>query len=82
MDRMTVSLDDGNTDWVQQQAGDNADAYVNDVLRKDRERKAAEDELRRLIQVGIDSGISSRTPQQIMQDVRDRLKRDGVHIKP
>ncbi|WP_211211168.1 ribbon-helix-helix domain-containing protein [Asticcacaulis biprosthecium] len=82
MDRITVSLDDGNSDWVQQQAGSSADAYVNDVLRRHQERKAAEAELRDLIQEGLDSGVEYRSPQQIMQDVRERLKRDGVQIKP
>ncbi|WP_081716619.1 ribbon-helix-helix domain-containing protein [Asticcacaulis sp. AC460] len=77
MDRITVSLDDGNSDWVQQQAGANVDAYVNDVLRRDQERKAAEAKLRDLIQEGLDSGISPRTPQEIIADAKARLRADG-----
>ncbi|WP_040409748.1 hypothetical protein [Asticcacaulis sp. AC402] len=74
MDRITVSLDDGNSDWVQQQAGTNADAYVNGVLRKDQERKTAEAEVNRLLDEADDSGVSDKTIEQIWEDAEARYR--------
>jgi hypothetical protein len=44
--------------------------------------KAENKELRQLLQEGLDSGISTRTPEEIRQGVIDRLKKDdGLQTK-
>jgi hypothetical protein len=81
MARITVLLSRENSDWLRQHT-DDPEAYVNEAVRKDQARKLAEAELRKMIQEGLESGIEARSPPQIMQDVRDRLKGEGADIKP
>jgi len=64
-------------DWVEAQAGTgryaNASDYVRDLIRRDQDRLAKIIELQRLVDAGLASGISSRTPDEIRQLGRDRL---------
>ena len=64
-------------DWVEAQAGTgryaNASDYVRDLIRRDQDRLAKIAELQRLVDEGLASGVSSRTPDEIRQLGRDRL---------
>lgn len=77
MATMNVSLPDPMKDWVEAQAGigryANASDYVRDLIRRDQDRLAKIAELQHLVDVGLASGISSRTPDEIRQLGRDRL---------
>jgi|GEM_PF-1173475 len=73
MGKMSVSLDEQSWSWLEEQAGD-AEAYVNTLIHQDQQRKAAEAELRRMLENAHNSGIASRTPEQIMVDVTAELK--------
>lgn len=77
MGKLHISLDDSTETWLHEQAGEDVSAYVGDLIVKDRLRKAAEDELRQMLDKAAASGISPRTPQQIMEDVRRKLRADG-----
>lgn len=77
MATMNVSLPDPMKDWVEAQAGSgryaNASDYVRDLIRRDQDRAGKITELQRLIDVGLASGISERTPEEVRQLGRDRL---------
>ncbi|MWV23053.1 type II toxin-antitoxin system ParD family antitoxin [Methylobacterium sp. 2A] len=77
MATMNVSLPDPLKDWVEAQAGTgryaNASDYVRDLIRRDQDRLNKIAELQRLVDQGLASGISSRTPDEIRQLGRDRL---------
>ena len=65
MGKMSISLDDAAGAWVQAQAGDDASAYVNDLIHKDQDYKRKFTALKQAIQDGLDSGISERTVDDI-----------------
>ena len=46
---------------------------MRDLIRRDQDRLAKIAELQRLVDEGLASGISSRTPDEIRQLGRDRL---------
>jgi len=72
MGRMSVSLDEQAQNWVREQAGDDAEAFVNALIHR-QARKQAEDQLGEMLEKARKSGIGSRTPQQIMADVKADL---------
>ncbi len=77
MGKLSISLDEQSETWLHEQAGEDVSSYVNALVHKDRERKAAEAELCGMIDKAIASGISPRTPHEIMEDVRQRMRADG-----
>lgn len=74
MATMNISLPDGLKAYVEEQANNgrfaNVSDYVRDLIRRDQERSAQRAELERLIQEGIDSGVSDKTPEQIVAEAR------------
>ena len=78
MATMNVSLPDPMKDWVEAQAGTgryaNASDYVRDLIRRDQDRLARIAVMQGLVDDGLASGISTRTPEEIRQLGRDRLK--------
>lgn len=85
MATMNISLPDQMKEWVEAQTKTgrygNASDYVRDLIRRDQEREEELAEFQRLIQEGIDSGISDRTPEEIFAEARAQalaeLKRAG-----
>ncbi|HTN40608.1 MAG TPA: hypothetical protein VLZ84_05615 [Asticcacaulis sp.] len=77
MGKISISLDEEAGAWVQSQAGD-AETYVNDLIHKDQQRKAAEAELRDMLEEADASGVSERTIDDIWADAQTRhLARHG-----
>ena len=76
MATMNVSLPDPMKDWVEAQARtgrySNASDYVRDLIRRDQERTAKLTELQKLITEGIESGISTRTIDDLLQLAREQ----------
>ena len=76
MATMNVSLPDPMKEWVEAQTKSgkygNASDYVRDLIRHDQERAAKIAEFDRLIQEGIDSGVSDRTAEEIIAEARKR----------
>lgn len=73
---MNVSLPEQMKAWVESQAkggryGNTSD-YIRDLIRRDQERQEAVADLQRLIGEGIDSGLGSRTPEEILREARRR----------
>ncbi len=85
MATMNVSLPDQMKEWVEEQVktgryGNSSD-YVRDLVRKDQERGEAIEEFDRLVQEGIESGISELTVEEVFAQARERaidsLKNEG-----
>ena len=82
MATMNVSLPDKMKQWVEEQVetgryGNSSD-YIRDLVRRDQERAAKKAEFERLVQEGIDSGVSPLTPEEIF----DRARRKAGVDKP
>ena len=78
MATMNISLPDEMKAFVEERVESgryaNSSDFVRDLIRQemeDRDRVFAE--LRHLIQEGLDSGYSDRTPEQIFEETRTRL---------
>jgi antitoxin ParD1/3/4 len=73
---MNVSLPDPMKDWVEAQArtgrDSNASDYVRDLIRRDQERAGKIAELQRLVTEGIESGVSTRSINDILKAARDQ----------
>jgi antitoxin ParD1/3/4 len=74
MATMNVSLPDKMKAWVEEQVqtgryGNSSD-YVRDLVRRDQERAAKKAEFERLVQEGIESGISPLTPDEVFANAR------------
>ncbi len=81
MMRKTITIPDAMDGWVKAQIESgrygNDSEYFRDLIRRDQEKRQAEQELRALISEGLDSGVSSSTVPEIMKRVEDRLKQNG-----
>jgi antitoxin ParD1/3/4 len=87
MATMNVSLPDRMKAWVERQAASgryaNASDYIRDLIRRDEERQTAIAEMQAEIDIGLASGISELTPEQVFAQARERgrlalERRDGV----
>ena len=74
----TITIPETMERWieVQIQSGRYAtdSEYIRDLLRKDQERFIARAELQRLIQEGLDSGISDKSVQDILSEARAEIE--------
>jgi antitoxin ParD1/3/4 len=79
--RKTITIPEAMEDWVKAQIESgrygNDSEYFRDLIRRDQDRRQAEQDLRALIQEGLDSGVSSATVPEIMKRVEDRLRSNG-----
>lgn len=77
MATMNVSLPDPMKEWVEAQTRtgrySNASDYVRDLIRRDQERSDKLAELQRLVTEGLESGVSDRSKEDILQAARERL---------
>lgn len=76
MATMNVSLPDAMKDWVEGRAEtgrySNASDYVRDLIRRDQERAEKIAQMQRLIDEGIESGVSGKTMKEIRAEARRR----------
>ena len=89
MATMTISLPDKMKERVEHQleSGDFASSsdYVRDLIRRDRERREDErdkdrrlDELRAMVEDGLNSGISSMTFEQRLTEAKSIARARGI----
>jgi len=78
MTKVLLSLPDPLGQWAEKQAANNnfhsVSDYVESLIRRDREDQDSLAEFDRLVQEGIDSGISDRTMAEILEDARQEFK--------
>lgn len=71
---MNVSLPEPMKEWVEAQARtgrySNASDYVRDLIRRDQERATKIAHMQALVTEGLESGISSRSMDEIESDAR------------
>lgn len=81
MMRKTITIPEAMEQWVKAQIESgrygNDSEYFRDLIRRDQDNRRAEQELRTLIQEGLNSGISAATVPDIMKRVEGRLKHNG-----
>ncbi len=79
--RRTITLTALQDRWIKAQisAGHytSESEYIQDLIRRDRQRHAEAETLRVPIQEGLESGPSDKTVASIMREVEARLRRDG-----
>lgn len=82
MATMNVSLPDEMKSWVESQTGDgqygNASDYVRDLIRRDRDRKRSMAWLQEQIDIGLKSGVSTRTFDEIIDDAKRQAELRGL----
>jgi antitoxin ParD1/3/4 len=84
MATLTVSLHDDVTGWIDEQVGEggyaSADEYLSELVRHDQERL---DELRRIVDEGLASGVSTRTfAERIAEGDRIMAERRKGNARP
>jgi len=81
MDKVTISLPETMNDYIKSRIASgqygNVSEFFRDLVRRDQNRKQAEQDLRAQIQHGLDSGISNKSPEDIRQNVQARLRKNG-----
>ena len=81
MTRKTITISDAMDGWIKAQIKSgrygNDSEYFRDLIRRDQDKRQAEQDLLSLIQEGLDSGISTSTVHDIMKRVEDRLQKNS-----
>lgn len=82
--RKTITLTEKQDEWLKAQIanGDftNDSEYLRDLVRRDQEQNAQFQVLKSAIQEGLNSGVSNKTLNDIMEEVEARLGTDGRHV--
>lgn len=81
MMRKTITIPDAMESWIKARIESgryvNDSEYMRDLIRRDQERHAGEEQLRGLIAEGLESGTSNASAADIKKRVENRLKADG-----
>ena len=75
--RKTITLTEKQDEWIKGQTarGDftNDSEYLRDLIRRDQEQNTRFRALKAAIQKGLNSGVSNKTVNDIMEEVEARL---------
>lgn len=81
MARQSISLSEPNHDWIARKIESKEfksnSEVVNDALRKVRELENGTEALREALIMGERSGVSGRTPQEIIDAVLRKRRQNG-----
>ena len=81
MIRKTISMPDEMGEWVENRVRSgqytNDSEYFRDLVRHDQQRQEALDQLRRMLDEAEASGVSALQVPDIMQNVEERLRKNG-----
>jgi antitoxin ParD1/3/4 len=76
---MNVSLPEAMKRWVEDQSKtgrfSNSSDYVRDLIRRDQERQARIAHLQKIVDEGLDSGISALTMSDIRKSARHTARK-------
>jgi antitoxin ParD1/3/4 len=79
--KKSITVTEQQNDWIKSRIFDgeygNDSEYLRDLIRKDKLENEKLLKLRAAVQAGIDSGVSERTFEEIIQSVEDRLRNNG-----
>lgn len=75
--KKTITVPDAMEEWIKAQTASgrypNDSEYIRDLIRRDQERAQAYAELRVLLEEADASGLSERTPDEILEAAKARL---------
>ncbi len=74
MCKVSISLSDQTSEWLHDQAGEDVSAHVEDLLRRDQARKAAEVELGYMLDEADASGLCEQTIDEIWAEAEKAHK--------
>ena len=78
MATMNISVPDPMKDWVQSQVNTgtyaNTSDYVRDLIRQDQENRNKIQALQKAITAGLESGVSNKSFDEIIEEARKSLK--------
>jgi len=81
MATMNISVPDPMKDWVKSQVNTgsyaNTSDYVRDLIRQDQEHRSKLKALQNAITAGIESGVSDKSFDQIINQARNELKQNS-----
>jgi len=74
MVRKTISLPDSMAAWIEKRVAEgqynNDSEFFRDLVRRDRERREAEDELIKMLDEAEASGVSDETVEGVWEEVK------------
>lgn len=80
--RKTITLTDKQDDWIKTQIKNggftNESEYIRDLVRRDQNQNAEFLMTKAAIEHGFKSGISEMDVPEIMKEVEDRMRKDGL----
>ena len=80
--RKTITVTHKQDEWIKAQIekGDytNESEYIRDLLRKEQEGFANFMATKAAIEKGLNSGVSTKKIPQIMKEVEDKMRSDGL----
>ena len=78
--RKTITVTEQQDQWIKAQikAGEftNDSEYIRDLIRRDQEQNWKNRALKAAIQEGLNSGVSSRTVEDIWREAEERFRAD------
>jgi antitoxin ParD1/3/4 len=81
MATLNLSLPDAMKAWIEVQTKggqyNNASEYVRDLIRRDQNEREKLERLQTAIDQGRRSGISNRTPEEILTAAKAELRNEG-----
>jgi antitoxin ParD1/3/4 len=81
MATLNLSLPDAMKAWIEAQTKggryNNASEYVRDLIRRDQNEREKLEHLQTAIDQGRRSGISNRTPEEILTAAKAELRNEG-----
>jgi len=79
--RKSITFTEPLNDWIQSliASGEytNESEYIRDLIRQDRKQNSKLQHLRTAIQEGIDSGVSTKSLDQIFEEKKNQMIADG-----
>ncbi|PHS25160.1 MAG: type II toxin-antitoxin system ParD family antitoxin [Robiginitomaculum sp.] len=80
--RKTITVTEQQGAWIKSRIKDgdftNDSEYLRDLIRRDQERAQKIANMQRLVTEGIESGMSNKTPKQIMAEVEQKMRANGT----
>jgi antitoxin ParD1/3/4 len=80
--RKTITVTEQQGAWIKSRIKDgdftNDSEYLRDLIRRDQERAQKIANMQRLVTEGIESGMSNKTPEQIMAEIEQKMRDNGT----
>ena len=80
--RKTITVTEQQGAWIKSRIKDgdftNDSEYLRDLIRRDQERAQKIANMQRLVTEGIESGMSNKTPEQIMAEAKQTMRDNGT----